>query len=45
MGSTSFEVVEKISEATGFFLELHPESKTAKTPRLNFANDILDPLV
>ena len=37
----SFEVVEKISDATGFYLELHPESKVTKAPRLAFAKNIL----
>lgn len=32
---------EKISDATGFYLELHPESKIAKAPRFNFAKNIL----
>jgi predicted nucleotidyltransferase len=39
--SPSFEVVEKISDATGFCLELHPESKITKAPRLAFAKNIL----
>jgi predicted nucleotidyltransferase len=37
----SFEVAEKISLATGFYLELHPETGRAKAPRLEFAKDIL----
>lgn len=36
-----FEVVEKILEATGFYLELRTESKITKAPRLFFAKNIL----
>lgn len=37
----SFDVVEKIADATGFYLELNPESKVTQAPRLEFAKKIL----
>ena len=37
----SFEVVTKISAATGFYLELRQESIVSQAPRLSFAKNIL----
>lgn len=37
----SIEVVERISSAVGFYLELHLNNQKAKAPRLNLAKDIL----
>jgi predicted nucleotidyltransferase len=39
--SPSFEVIEKISKAVGFQLELQQDNKKVDTPRLHFAKDIL----
>lgn len=37
----TLQVVEKISTAIGYSLELHPENQNPTAPRLNFTKDIL----
>jgi predicted nucleotidyltransferase len=39
--SPSFKVVEKISKAAGFKLEISPDLIPAQAPRLSFAKDVL----
>lgn|GEM_PF-1514532 len=40
----SFEVIEKISAAAGFYLELRPEPNVVRAPRLAFTKNILSRL-
>jgi len=37
----SFDVVEKIAQAVGYHLEIRPETKIVKPPRLEYAKNIL----